>query len=303
MASGLRFRNLDASPDDPVESWPFEGVLAALERGTLPDWRRLICCIDADPWGVVARSVEDALGLDLPYGVGALFVEAIAQARTRAAENERQVVAVTIRDLVEQSGLSRAQFAERIGTSASRLSTYVSGKVMPSAAFLVRMRRVCRPDWRWCMMQHRSGQSRPTRARWRPARRRGGRAAAAPSCLPGTGRRCGSRLRRRSRRRTHDGGNSMSAPTLIAHERRRRAIARSEERRVSEKASVLAEIERLVVEVGWPSAGGHLPGPFSEDESAGGGGGARESASSAEPDISLAVIVSAIEAFPVSSPL
>jgi DNA-binding transcriptional regulator YiaG len=142
MASGLRFRNLDASPDDPVESWPFEGVLAALERGTLPDWRRLICCIDADPWGVVARSVEDALGLDLPYGVGALFVEAIAQARTRAAENERQVVAVTIRDLVEQSGLSRAQFAERIGTSASRLSTYLSGKVTPSAGLLVRMERL-----------------------------------------------------------------------------------------------------------------------------------------------------------------
>lgn len=276
-------------------------MLAALERGTLPDWRRLIAAIDEDPWGRVAHIVEQAFRLQLPYGVGPLFTAALADARKRAAAAERGAVAEEVRQLIERSGLSQAEFAAHIGTSASRLSTYVSGKVMPSAAFLVRMRRVCRPDWRWCMMQHRSGQSRPTRARWRPARRRGGRAAAAPSCLPGTGRRCGSRLRRRSRRRTHDGGNSMSAPTLIAHERRRRAIARSEERRVSEKASVLAEIERLVVEVGWPSAGGHLPGPFSEDESAGGGGGARESASSAEPDISLAVIVSAIEAFPVSS--
>ena len=142
MASGLRFRNLDASPDDPVESWPFEGVLAALERGTLPDWRRLICSIDSDPWGVVARAVEDALGLDLPYGVGALFVEAIAQARARSAESEQQAVAATIRDLVEQSGLSRAEFAERVGTSASRLSTYLSGKVTPSAALLVRMERL-----------------------------------------------------------------------------------------------------------------------------------------------------------------
>ena len=276
-------------------------MLAALERGTLPDWRRLIAAIDEDPWGRVAHIVEQAFRLQLPYGVGPLFTAALADARKRAAAAERGAVAEEVRQLIERSGLSQAEFAAHIGTSASRLSTYVSGKVMPSAAFLVRMRRVCRPDWRWCMMQHRSGRSRPTRARWRPARRRGGRAAAAPSCLPGTGRRCGSRLRRRSRRRTHDGGNSMSAPTLIAHERRRRAIARSEERRVSEKASVLAEIERLVVEVGWPSAGGHLPGPFSEDESAGGGGGARESASSAEPDISLAVIVSAIEAFPVSS--
>jgi transcriptional regulator with XRE-family HTH domain len=33
-------------------------------------------------------------------------------------------------------------FAERTGTSRSRLSTYMSGKVMPSAALMVRMRRV-----------------------------------------------------------------------------------------------------------------------------------------------------------------
>jgi len=142
MASGLRFRNLDASPDDPVETWPFEGVLAALERGTLPDWRRLICSIDSDPWGVVAREVEDALRLDLPYGVGALFVEAIAQARARAVESEQQAVAAEIRDLVARSGLSRAEFAERIGTSASRLSTYLSGKVTPSASLLVRMQHL-----------------------------------------------------------------------------------------------------------------------------------------------------------------
>jgi transcriptional regulator with XRE-family HTH domain len=39
------------------------------------------------------------------------------------------------------SGLSRAEFAARIGTSPSRLSTYATGKVVPSAAMLVRMRR------------------------------------------------------------------------------------------------------------------------------------------------------------------
>jgi transcriptional regulator with XRE-family HTH domain len=44
--------------------------------------------------------------------------------------------------LVRASGLTRAEFASRIGTSASRLSTYVTGKVTPSAALLVRMRDV-----------------------------------------------------------------------------------------------------------------------------------------------------------------
>jgi transcriptional regulator with XRE-family HTH domain len=33
-------------------------------------------------------------------------------------------------------------FAERTGTSRSRLSTYMSGKVVPSAALMMQMRRV-----------------------------------------------------------------------------------------------------------------------------------------------------------------
>jgi hypothetical protein len=65
----LRFRNINASPDDPVETWPFEGVLAALERGTLPDWQRLAAAIVDEPWGHVARQTAEALALDLPYGV------------------------------------------------------------------------------------------------------------------------------------------------------------------------------------------------------------------------------------------
>lgn len=40
--------------------------------------------------------------------------------------------------LVAESGFTAAEFAARLGTSPSRLSTYLSGKVMPSAALLVR---------------------------------------------------------------------------------------------------------------------------------------------------------------------
>lgn len=49
--SGLRFRNVEAAAEDPVEMWPFEVILAAIERGTLPDWRRLAQAIVADPVG------------------------------------------------------------------------------------------------------------------------------------------------------------------------------------------------------------------------------------------------------------
>jgi hypothetical protein len=146
VSSGLAFRNVDASPDDPVETWPFEAVVAAVERGFLPDWRRLARAIAADPWGPVAGAVDDAVRLSRPYGTIELFVAVIAHARRDAAEAERQEVADEIGQLVAGSGLSRQAFATRIGTSASRLSTYLSGKVMPSAALTVRMRRVA-PDF------------------------------------------------------------------------------------------------------------------------------------------------------------
>ena len=49
--SALKFRNITASVDDPVETWPFEGILTAVERGTLPDWRRLAAAVRADILG------------------------------------------------------------------------------------------------------------------------------------------------------------------------------------------------------------------------------------------------------------
>jgi hypothetical protein len=35
----LTFRNVDASPTDPVETWPYEGLVAAVERGSLSTYR------------------------------------------------------------------------------------------------------------------------------------------------------------------------------------------------------------------------------------------------------------------------
>jgi DNA-binding transcriptional regulator YiaG len=140
--SALRFRNITASVEDPVETWPFEGILAAVERGTLPDWRRLAAAIRADPWGPVAQQVLEALELSRPYGTTELLAAVVDQARQDAADAEREQVASEIRDLVARSGLSRQDFALRLGTSRTRLSTYMSGKVTPSAALMLRMRRV-----------------------------------------------------------------------------------------------------------------------------------------------------------------
>ncbi|RYF38745.1 MAG: XRE family transcriptional regulator [Comamonadaceae bacterium] len=43
---------------------------------------------------------------------------------------------------LKQSGLSARQFASALGTSAPRLSTYLSGKVVPSAVLMVRAEAV-----------------------------------------------------------------------------------------------------------------------------------------------------------------
>ena len=144
----LTFRNIDVSPEDPVEVWPTEAVLTALERGGLGHWRRLSAALREDPWGPVARRVEEALEVSRPYGVGVLMADMLAAAREQAERDERATVAAEITRLQAASGLTRAEFASAIGTSTSRLSTYLSGKVTPSAGLLVRMRRVAaQRDW------------------------------------------------------------------------------------------------------------------------------------------------------------
>jgi DNA-binding transcriptional regulator YiaG len=136
----LAFRNLTITPEAPVSQWPTEAVQIALERGDLTDWHRIVAAIRADPWGRTARQVEEVLSHSRPYGVAEAMQTALRRAREQAEAHERATVAAEIREAVRRSGLSRADFASRIGTSASRLSTYTSGKVTPSAALMLRIR-------------------------------------------------------------------------------------------------------------------------------------------------------------------
>lgn len=136
----VAFRNVDLDPSAPLETWPYEALVTVIERGTMTEWARVARSVRADPWGPVARQVEEYLSYEQPYGVGPLLTQAIADARHDAEAEERSAVADEVADLVAQSGLTLAQLASRLGTSASRLSTYRSGRVVPSAAFMVRLR-------------------------------------------------------------------------------------------------------------------------------------------------------------------
>lgn len=138
----LQFRNVDASPDDDVRTWPYEALVAAVDRGLVPDWQPVFAEIRRSPWGSVARRIERYLGYREPDGVGTLFQLAIDRARADAEAADRDEVATRVAAAVARSGLSKGRFAEMVGTSPSRLSTYLSGKVVPSAAMLVRIERM-----------------------------------------------------------------------------------------------------------------------------------------------------------------
>ncbi len=138
----LAFRNVDVHPSDPVTTWPTEAIQAALERGGIEDWRRIAAEVERDPWGRTARQIAGVLSHSRPYGVADLMEDALARTRQRMEESERAEVAAELRQLVAESGMTNRAFAARIGTSASRLSTYINATVVPSATLMVRARRV-----------------------------------------------------------------------------------------------------------------------------------------------------------------
>lgn len=59
-------------------------------------------------------------------------------------DRDTLTVIALLREAVASSGLSQAGFARALGTSASRISTYLSGGTRPSARFLIRAQRLGR---------------------------------------------------------------------------------------------------------------------------------------------------------------
>lgn len=138
----LVFRNVDASPTDPVVDWPYEALVACLERGLVPDWRPVLTEIRTHPWGPTARRVERICSTTEDRAIASLFRLAVDRAREEVERAERMAVAERVRAAIRASGRTAAEFAVEVGTSASRLSTYASGRVVPSASMLLRIEQV-----------------------------------------------------------------------------------------------------------------------------------------------------------------
>ena len=136
--SDLNFRNVDVSPSDPVEVWPYEALVIAMERGYLADWSRIAHSSKLAPWGKTARAVE-AYAEYGEHDIAALLTETIRIARISACAAAADAVAGQVRSAVARSGLTAGEFALEVGTSGSRMSTYMAGKVAPSAPLLQRI--------------------------------------------------------------------------------------------------------------------------------------------------------------------
>lgn len=139
-APGLRFRHLVVSPDDPVERWGVEGIATAIDRGSLQHWRRIAAVVRRDPHGSVTADLVEALEIAESPGVTATLRRVL----DRVCGGDGHDVAQGVRAAIRRSDLTAGDFATAVGTSASRLSTYATGAVTPSAALLQRIEREAR---------------------------------------------------------------------------------------------------------------------------------------------------------------
>lgn len=138
---GVSFRNVEVSPGDDVTTWPYEALVTVVERGLVADWQVVFAEVRRRPWGPVARKVERIAAATDDAAAGRLFALVVERARLDMEHAERDAVSARVCAAIAASGLTAADFASRVGTSASRLSTYASGKVTPSAAMLLRIER------------------------------------------------------------------------------------------------------------------------------------------------------------------
>ncbi|CPT23708.1 transmembrane transport protein MmpL11 [Mycobacteroides abscessus subsp. abscessus] len=69
----LGFRNLSITPGDPVEAWGVEGILTAIDRGSLYYWHKIVDAVRTDPNGTVAQDLSQAVEIAEDHGIVALM--------------------------------------------------------------------------------------------------------------------------------------------------------------------------------------------------------------------------------------
>lgn len=130
------------SVDRPVEFWSTAAIRSALESDDITAWQRIVMALKRDPYGRTARQVEEVLEGSSPYGISQALTEVLIRTRAHLEANERAEVSRHVRLLIQRSGLSRQEFASRIGVPARDLAGYLDGTHSPPASLMIRMRRL-----------------------------------------------------------------------------------------------------------------------------------------------------------------
>lgn len=128
--------------DRPVEFWPTAAIRAALEDGDISVWKLIVVALKRDPFGRTARQVEEVLGDSRPYGISKALAEVLTRSRAHLEAAERAEVARHIQVLIDRSGLGQAEFASRTGVPNEEFASFLDATVSPSAALMIRMRRL-----------------------------------------------------------------------------------------------------------------------------------------------------------------
>ena len=128
-------------PQQPVEFWPTAAIRSALHAGDMDTWKRIAAALKRDPYGRTARQVEEILD-GRPSGIAKALWEVLCRTRSHLAACERAEVARHVRLLIDRSGLGQSEFASRIGVAAEDLAAYLDASVSPSAALMIRIRRL-----------------------------------------------------------------------------------------------------------------------------------------------------------------
>ena len=147
----ISFRNVDVDETAPLDTWPPEAIEILVDRGNLSDWRRLAAALADDPWGPLARTVEEIIALDCHYGVDRILDRVLRRERERRTLSGRRRYADHLRGLRRAAGMTMRELAAAAGTSAARISDYENARVAPTTDVLARLedvlgRRGARPS-------------------------------------------------------------------------------------------------------------------------------------------------------------
>lgn len=119
-------------------------LVGVVDGGSVLEWRHHLATIAASPWSPYSRHLVDLATKASRPSVAAVVDQFTEVCREHNKEREREQVAEEVRRHVTESGVTQRQFAQWVGTSPSRLSTYISGTVTPSASLMLRMARTSR---------------------------------------------------------------------------------------------------------------------------------------------------------------